>query len=65
VGVRLENLESEAGLVEQLTLGGREQGWRQVDKALDRARRRFGGGALKPARLIESESESGERAGEP
>ena len=65
VGVRLENLESEAGLVEQLTLGGREQGWRQVDKALDRARRRFGGGALKPARLIESESESGDRAGEP
>ena len=65
VGVRLENLESEAGSVEQLTLGARERGWRQVDKALDRARRRFGGGALKPARLIESESESGESAGEP
>lgn len=65
VGVRLENLESEAGLVEQLTLGSREKGWRQVDKALDRARRRFGGGALKPARLIESESESGEGEGAP
>ena len=57
VGVRLENLESDAGLVEQLTLGSREMGWRQVDKALDRARRRFGGGALKPARLIESGDE--------
>ena len=57
VGVRLENLESDAGLVEQLTLGSREKGWRQVDKALDRARKRFGGGALKPARLIESGGE--------
>ena len=57
VGVRLENLESDAGLVEQLTLGSREKGWRQVDQALDRARRRFGGGALKPARLIESSGE--------
>lgn len=65
VGVRLENLESESGLVEQLTLGSREKGWRQVDKALDRARRRFGGGALKPARLIESESQSGSTEGEP
>jgi DNA polymerase-4 len=59
VGVRLENLESQEHLVEQLTLGSREKGWRQVDKALDRARRRFGGGALKPARLIEPESQSG------
>ena len=57
VGVRLENLESDQGLLEQLTLGSREKGWRQVDKALDRARRRFGGGALKPARLLESEDE--------
>ena len=65
VGVRLENLESDKGLVEQLTLGSRERGWRQVDKALDRARRRFGGGALKPARLIETGSESEESAGEP
>ena len=58
VGVRLENLESDTGLVEQLTLGSREKGWRQVDKALDLARRRFGGGALKPARLIEPSHES-------
>jgi DNA polymerase-4 len=65
VGVRLENLESESGLVEQLTLGSREQGWRQVDKALDRARRRFGGGALKPARLIEPGSQSGADTLEP
>ena len=57
VGVRLENLESDQGLLEQLTLGSREKGWRQVDKALDRARRRFGGGVLKPARLLESEDE--------
>lgn len=57
VGVRLENLESDQGLLEQLTLGSREKGWRQVDKALDRARRRFGGGALKPARLLEGEDE--------
>ncbi|MEY4623548.1 MAG: hypothetical protein RLZZ07_178 [Actinomycetota bacterium] len=60
VGVRLENLESNAGLVEQLTLGSREKGWRQVDQALDRARRRFGGGALKPARLIESSGQDEE-----
>ena len=53
VGVRLEKLESSDALVEQLTLGSREQGWRQVDQAADRARRRFGGGALKPARLID------------
>ena len=60
VGVRLENLESDAGLVEQLTLGSREKGWRQVDQALDRARRRFGAGALKPARLIESSGQDEE-----
>ena len=60
VGVRLENLESDTGLVEQLTLGSREKGWRQVDQALDRARRRFGGGALKPARLIESSGQDEE-----
>ena len=60
VGVRLENLENDAGLVEQLTLGSREKGWRQVDQALDRARRRFGGGALKPARLIESSGQDEE-----
>ena len=65
VGVRLENLESESGLVEQLTLGSRERGWRQVDKALDRARRRFGGGALKPARLIDTESQTSRIEGEP
>jgi DNA polymerase-4 len=65
VGVRLENLESDSGLVEQLTLGSREKGWRQVDKALDLARRRFGGGALKPARLIETGSESDGSEGEP
>ena len=65
VGVRLENLESDHGVVEQMTLGAREKGWRQVDKALDRARRRFGGGALKPARLIEPGSKSEGDAGEP
>lgn len=58
VGVRLENLESDEGLVEQLTLGSREKGWRQVDKALDLARRRFGGGALKPARLLDAREEA-------
>ena len=65
VGVRLENLESDTGLVEQLTLGSRERGWRQVDKALDRARQRFGGGALKPARLIEPGQELDRNEDEP
>lgn len=65
VGVRLENLESDQGVVEQLTLGSREKGWRHVDKALDRARRRFGGGALKPARLIDAGGKSEENQGEP
>jgi hypothetical protein len=37
----------------QLAFGERESGWREADRAVDRAARRFGAGAVRPAVLVD------------
>ncbi|MEI2764250.1 MAG: DNA polymerase IV [Dermatophilaceae bacterium] len=52
VGVRMEGLvESERALV-QPRLDDPEHGWRDADRAVDRASARFGAGAVRPAVLV-------------
>ncbi|MTB72896.1 DNA polymerase IV [Arsenicicoccus cauae] len=52
VGVRLEGLQ-DAGLVpRQGLLDEREHGWRDAERAVDRASARFGAGAVRPASLV-------------
>ncbi|MER6830027.1 DNA polymerase IV [Streptosporangium sp. NPDC000563] len=52
VGVRVENLGPAAGATRQLGLGERETGWREAERAMDRAARRFGRDAVLPASLV-------------
>jgi DNA polymerase-4 len=54
VGVSLGNLLEEAPV--QLELGARERGWRDADTAIDKAKARFGGGSVRPGRLITGDS---------
>ncbi|CAN2190586.1 DinP Nucleotidyltransferase/DNA polymerase involved in DNA repair [Candidatus Nanopelagicaceae bacterium] len=54
VGISLDNLSQAAP--EQLLLGAREKGWREADTAIDRAKLRFGGGSVRPGRLIRKSS---------
>ena len=51
VSVRLENLEQAGESAEQLLL---TQGpkWAESDQARDQANQRFGGGSVRPARLL-------------
>ncbi|HVK19843.1 MAG TPA: DNA polymerase IV [Actinokineospora sp.] len=58
IGVRMEQLG--AGESEQLLLDAPEQGWREAEQAADRARSKFGNGAVRPAALL---GERPERAG--
>ncbi|ADG88111.1 DNA polymerase IV [Thermobispora bispora] len=53
VGVRVENLRPAATAAHQLSLGEREKGWRDVERAMDRVIMRFGPGAVRPASLVE------------
>jgi len=52
VGVRVEGLVPRATVQRQLVLGEREHGWSEADHAVDRAVRRFGDAAVRPASLI-------------
>jgi DNA polymerase-4 len=52
VGVRVEGLVDAGQAEEQLILGAPERGWRDADAAVDRAARRFGRGAVRPAALV-------------
>lgn len=52
VGVRVEGLRPRAGTDRQLALGERERGWTEADRAVDRAARRFGSDAVRPATLL-------------
>jgi len=52
VGVRIEGLRSRDNAERQLVLGERERGWREADRAVDRASLRFGRGAVRPATLL-------------
>lgn len=52
VGVRVEGLISRERVQRQLVLGERERSWSDADRAMDRAVRRFGSGAVRPASLL-------------
>ncbi len=52
VGVRVEGLMSRAAVHRQGVLGEREHGWSEADRAVDRARLRFGSAAVQPAALL-------------
>lgn len=53
VGVRAESLTPAGQAARQLVLGERDSGWREADQAVDRASRRFGAGAVRPATLVD------------
>lgn len=55
VGVRVENLADAAATPRQLMLGERDSSWREAEQAVDRATRRFGAGAIRPAALVREE----------
>ncbi len=52
VGVRVEGLLARERVHHQLQLGEPEHGWREADRAVDRAVRRFGSAAVRPASLL-------------
>ncbi|WP_338088004.1 DNA polymerase IV [Nocardioides lijunqiniae] len=52
VGVRVEGLMPRERVHHQLVLGERERGWADADRAVDRATRRFGTSAVRPASLL-------------
>jgi DNA polymerase-4 len=53
VGVRVEGLVPRTTVQRQGVLGERERGWPDADRAVDRATRRFGSAAVRPASLID------------
>ena len=55
VGVRAEGLSDAGGTPEQLRLDERPTGWRDAERAVDRATRRFGAGAVRPATLVDGD----------
>jgi DNA polymerase-4 len=52
VGVRVEGLVRRETVQRQLVLGGREHGWSEADRAVDRAASRFGHAVVRPATLL-------------
>jgi DNA polymerase-4 len=52
VGVRVEGLVPRTTVHHQLELGEPERGWAEADRAVDRATRRFGSAAVRPASLV-------------
>jgi len=52
VGVRVEGLMPRQAVQRQGVLGEREHGWPDADRAMDRAARRFGKAAVRPASLL-------------
>jgi DNA polymerase IV len=61
VGVRLEKLVEASQAPIQGVIGEREHGWREADRAVDRARSRFGSGSVRPASLIEGDPSASAR----
>ncbi|MGY1719789.1 DNA polymerase IV [Blastococcus sp. SYSU DS1021] len=62
VGVRAERLVEAGSAPRQLELGAREHGRREAELAADRAARRFGAGAVRPATLLGSSGPVGRAA---
>ncbi|MFB9314935.1 DNA polymerase IV [Nocardioides plantarum] len=52
VGVRVEGLVPRQQVERQGVLGERDRGWADADRAVDRAARRFGSAAVRPASLL-------------
>ncbi|MEE3127638.1 MAG: DNA polymerase IV, partial [Actinomycetota bacterium] len=52
VGVRVEGLVPRESVHRQALLGERDHGWPDADRAVDRAARRFGSAAVRPASLL-------------
>jgi DNA polymerase-4 len=59
VGVRAERLIDAGSAPQQLELGAREHGRRDAELAADRAARRFGAGAVRPATLLRRDGRPG------
>jgi DNA polymerase-4 len=57
VGVRVEGLAPATSGHRQLALDERPQGWREAERAVDRASARFGAGVVRPATLVPDGSE--------
>lgn len=62
VGVRVEQLSRASDTPVQVALDEPEHGWREADRAVDRASARFGSGSVRPASLL---SDTGRRTGPP
>ena len=60
VGVRVEGIVDASLQPHQLQLGEREHGWRDAEQAVDRATRRFGAGAVRPATLVDPSATVGD-----
>ncbi|MEN3359826.1 MAG: polymerase [Mycobacteriales bacterium] len=58
VGVRVEGIAAAGSAPAQLQLGAREHGWRDADRAVDRATERYGAGAVRPAALVRRADET-------
>ncbi|GAA3222115.1 DNA polymerase IV [Dactylosporangium siamense] len=52
IGVRVEGLTSADGAPRQMTLGERDHGWRDAERAADAVAARFGTGLVTPASLL-------------
>jgi DNA polymerase-4 len=65
VGVRVEGLMAADVAPEQLLLDAPEHGWRDAERAVDRAVARFGRDAVMPARLVRGEGEPDPRPHRP
>jgi DNA polymerase-4 len=52
LGVRVEGLAAADGAPRQLTLGERDHGWREAERAADAAAARFGSDIVRPASLL-------------
>jgi DNA polymerase-4 len=63
VGVRVENLVPADTAARQLALGEPDTGWREAERAMDRAARRFGAGVVRPAALMRVENDRDEDYG--
>ncbi|MBM6402473.1 DNA polymerase IV [Phycicoccus sonneratiae] len=61
VGVRMTGLVPTREAPIQGVIGEPEHGWRDADRAVDRARARFGSGVVRPASLIERDTSRSQR----